>query len=163
MTKKCVLFDSIPLILQLASAHHLWYSSISRERGLCAFRHGIQVSMEAILACHPARSTEWLDCHPKSCELWRIRTGIMRYTAWCSEIGSLTSPDARNSGASSDRREPISLHQAVYSLHEHFFIMLLHPRANCDAFHWHAVILQNFDRLKFWQRAITPIDWFSGV
>ena len=30
--------------------------------------------MEAILACHPARSTEWLDCHPKSCELWRIRT-----------------------------------------------------------------------------------------
>ena len=25
--------------------------------------------MEAILACHPARSTEWLDCHPKSCEL----------------------------------------------------------------------------------------------
>ena len=31
--------------------------------------------MEAILACHPARSTEWLGCHPKSCELWRIRTG----------------------------------------------------------------------------------------
>ena len=31
--------------------------------------------MEAILACHPARSTEWLDCHPKSYELWRIRTG----------------------------------------------------------------------------------------
>ena len=31
--------------------------------------------MEAILARHPARSTEWLDCHSKSCELWRIRTG----------------------------------------------------------------------------------------
>ena len=34
--------------------------------------------MEAILACHPARSTEWLDCHPKWCEdyeLWRIRSG----------------------------------------------------------------------------------------
>ena len=43
--------------------------------GLCALRHGIQISMEAILACHPARSTEWLDCHPKSCELWRIPTG----------------------------------------------------------------------------------------
>ena len=43
--------------------------------GLCALRHGIQISMEAILACHPARSTEWLDCHTKSCELWRIRTG----------------------------------------------------------------------------------------
>ena len=34
-------------------------------------------------------------------------------TAWCSETGSLTSLDACNSGASSDRREPISLHQAV--------------------------------------------------
>ena len=43
--------------------------------GLCAWRHGIQISMEAILACHPARSTKWLDCHPKSWELWRIRTG----------------------------------------------------------------------------------------
>ena len=31
--------------------------------------------MEAILACHPVRSTKWLDCHPKSCELWCIRTG----------------------------------------------------------------------------------------
>ena len=28
------------------------------EWGLCALRHGIQISMEAILACHPARSTE---------------------------------------------------------------------------------------------------------
>ena len=46
-----------------------------KEWGLCALRHSIQISMEAILACHPARSTEWLDCHSKSCELWRIRTG----------------------------------------------------------------------------------------
>ena len=28
------------------------------EWGLCASHHGIQISMEAILACHPARSTE---------------------------------------------------------------------------------------------------------
>ena len=35
-------------------------------------------------------------------------------TAWCSETGSLTSLDACNSGASSDVREPISLHQAVH-------------------------------------------------
>ena len=47
----------------------------ARKWGLFALRHGIQISMEAILACHPARSTEWLNCHPKSCELWRIRTG----------------------------------------------------------------------------------------
>ena len=30
----------------------------------------------------PARSTEWLDCHPKSCEVWRIRTGPIQ-----NEIG----------------------------------------------------------------------------
>ena len=49
--------------------------SFELKWGLCALRHGIQISMEAILPCHPARSTEWLDCHPKWCELWRIRTG----------------------------------------------------------------------------------------
>ena len=37
--------------------------------------------MEAILACHPARSTKWLDCHPKSCELWRIRTGPILFVS----------------------------------------------------------------------------------
>ena len=26
--------------------------------------------MEAILAPYPVRSTEWLVCHPKTCELW---------------------------------------------------------------------------------------------
>ena len=50
-------------------------SGREQRLGLCALRHGIQISMEAILTCHPARSTEWLHCHPKSCELWRIRTG----------------------------------------------------------------------------------------
>ena len=29
-----------------------------KDLGLCAFRHAIPISMEAILACHPARSTE---------------------------------------------------------------------------------------------------------
>ena len=42
--------------------------------GLCALRHGIQNSMEAILACHPAGSTEWLDCGAKWCERWRMHT-----------------------------------------------------------------------------------------
>ena len=34
--------------------------SVSRQRkwGLCALRHDIQNSMEAILACHPAQSTK---------------------------------------------------------------------------------------------------------
>ena len=59
------------------------------EWGLCALRHGIQLSMEAILACHPARSTDWLDCHPKSCELWRIRTGPIHdfFEAHCRRHG----------------------------------------------------------------------------
>ena len=30
------------------------------QYGPCALRHGIEVLMEAILACHPALSTEWL-------------------------------------------------------------------------------------------------------
>ena len=56
----------------------------ARRWGLCALRHGIQISMEAILACHPARSTEWLDCHTKSCELciWRVRTGPIATLTW---------------------------------------------------------------------------------
>ena len=37
--------------------------------------HFIQLSMEAILACQPALSTEWLDWVARWCELWRIRTG----------------------------------------------------------------------------------------
>ena len=39
------------------------------EWGLCALCHGIQISMEAILAWHPARSTEWLYWVANSCEL----------------------------------------------------------------------------------------------
>ena len=37
----------------------------------------------------------------------------MWHTAWCSEIGSLTSLHACSLGASSDVREPISLHHSV--------------------------------------------------
>ena len=37
---------------------HLPLHSAGLHWGLCALRHGIQISMEAILACHPARSTE---------------------------------------------------------------------------------------------------------
>ena len=50
-------------------------SVLANANGACVLRHGIQISMEAILACHPAWSTEWLDCVAKGCELRRIRTG----------------------------------------------------------------------------------------
>ena len=55
-------------------------------------------------------STFWCDLYSSAASIQRQRT------AWCSEIGSLTSWDACNSGASSDRRGPISLHQAVYAM-----------------------------------------------
>ena len=34
------------------------FQIVIHQWGLCALRHGIQVLMEAILACHPAKSTE---------------------------------------------------------------------------------------------------------
>ena len=93
--------------------------------------------MEAILTCHPALTTEWLDWVAFSCEIWYLCTGPIismftkfnnyycchsgastcvynvRHTAWGSEIGSLTSLDAPELHASSDIRELISLQQAV--------------------------------------------------
>ena len=46
-------------------------------------------------------------------KLEHIERMPLQSTVWCSEIGSLTSLDACNSGASSGVREPISLHHAV--------------------------------------------------
>ena len=43
----------------------------------------------------------------------RMRLSDCMCTVWCSEIDSLTSLGACNSGASSDVREPISLYQTV--------------------------------------------------
>ena len=64
-------FDVTRVVLNLVQGH----ASDSHKWGLHTKCHGIQISLEAILACHPARSTEWLDSNPKSCELWRILTG----------------------------------------------------------------------------------------
>ena len=43
--------------------------------GLCAVRHGIQNSMEAILACHQAQATKILDWVAFPCERWCMRAG----------------------------------------------------------------------------------------
>ena len=53
----------------------------------------------------------------------KLRDHVSTCAAWCSEIGSPTSVDACNSGASSDHRDPFSLHQALDLLH---LYMLLH-------------------------------------
>ena len=68
-----------------------------------------------------ARDERELWKKPNLFEVKSMHT-LYDFTAWCSEIGSLMSLDACNSGASSDVREPISLHQAVQvrlsSLHQ---------------------------------------------
>ena len=52
---------------------------------------------------------------------------------WCSEIGTLTSPDASNSGASSDLREQISLHQTVLTENNCIYdsLLVVHPERSC--------------------------------
>ena len=86
--------------------YFLPFSHFPQQWGLCALHHGIQISMEAILACHPARSTEWLDCHPKSCEPWRIRTGpIVRYGASRALLKDLEKVQLRVASGQSNRQE----------------------------------------------------------
>ena len=59
--------------------------------------------------------------------LWSLKLGCTVrpnwHTAWCSEIGSLASPDAPEFHASSDVREPISLHQAVHTIAPDFWFL----------------------------------------
>ena len=51
---------------------------------------------------------------PPDCSNFEDEETTALCTAWCSEIGSLTSLDAPELHAFSDVREPISLHQAVH-------------------------------------------------
>ena len=58
--------------------------------GPCALHHWIQSSMESILACHPAVSTEWLDWVANSrilqgrnrTHLWRVRNWHWAQNFW---------------------------------------------------------------------------------
>ena len=62
-------------------SHQAW-NSAHIQRCLHALCHAIQNSMEAILDCHPALSTEWVGCGwlAISCELWRLRTSLIETT-----------------------------------------------------------------------------------
>ena len=68
-------------------------------------------------------------------------------TAWCSEIGFLKSLDAPEFHASSDVREPISLHQAVHGAH----------------LSWTVCQIQNFINAHFWQfcTLASQKEWLS--
>ena len=57
------------------------FRSLITHNGGCALCYAIQNSMEAILACHPALSTKWLDWVAKWCERWCMRTGPIDTTA----------------------------------------------------------------------------------
>ena len=50
----------IRLAWQSSSQNKRWPSPCFPKRGPCALHHWINTSLEAILACHPAVSTEWL-------------------------------------------------------------------------------------------------------
>ena len=52
------------------------------------FMVSMQNSMEAILTCHPALSTKWLDWVAKWCEWWRMCIGLIG--CWC---GLLKNPN----------------------------------------------------------------------
>ena len=78
-------------------------------------------------------TVSWMRAIPKGrlsngyqcCSFSETCPPCKEYT-WCSEIGSLTSLDACNSGKiSSDVREPISLHQAVVIFNDGWFDVIL--------------------------------------
>ena len=74
---------------------------------------------------------------------------IAQSSAWCSEVGSLTSlhaPELHHS-ASSDVREPISLHQAVYYSAMHFNVSLTQPQPSSTS-------LVDFYEISFNRRKI---------
>ena len=76
----------------------------------------------------------WCVCVGVVCVCVGVGVGVCKcihtHIVWCSEIGSLTSPKACNSGAPSDVREPISLHQAVHThLNWYSPVLLLRGRS----------------------------------
>ena len=76
---------------QVVGGDRVFYCPPDKKCGLCVLRQGmhIQNPMGAILACHPALSTEWLDWVAKSCEIWCIRTGPMDFVYVAMECGHI--------------------------------------------------------------------------
>ena len=85
----------LKILLILENSRSAENSTDFGKWGLCALRHGIQDSMEAILACHPGLSTEFLEWVEKWCELWQTSTGPIP-AQFCS-FGKLVLLVARNS------------------------------------------------------------------
>ena len=99
-----------------------WYP----QWGLCALRHGIQISMEAILACHPARSTEWLAG-------WQIRVNYDVFTqapsnANGSHFGLLPSSNHSMTGLGGMWATRTGLILCIFDWPFFYFILLLLSR-----------------------------------
>ena len=84
-------------------------------------------------------------------------------TACCNEIGSLTSQDACNSGASSNIREPISLHRAV--LYTSMDQLEFYPKVPREGFLTcvHDVIPQNDQRVKTYNSVYVALHVSIGT
>ena len=80
------------------------------------------------------------------------------HTAWCSEISPLTSLDACNSGASSDVKEPVSLHQAVLGLLRRFaYEMILADHEHFKTLAWLCMMA----RWHHWRHSRSHVPFLS--
>ena len=114
---------------------------------ICAWCHSESLLQSEFLSdLHaPSPFREW-NCYSNSTLLFKVlKIWPPPLQAWCSEIGSLTSLDACNSGASSDVREPISLHQAVCILSHTSVIRkssIYHVYARMEQYHQGSLMYQ---------------------
>ena len=131
----CVFVCACITVFELLQNHVCpseWITLVSDKTGLQSrFIFGVSNN---ILLVNPILSLCWKMIFLRWCG---NKSRNNSCTAWCSEFGSLTSPDAWNAGASSDVREPISLHQTVCSLVSFYpFFFFFWFRASCQFDLW---------------------------
>ena len=71
--------------------------------------------MEVILACHPARSSEWLDWVAKSFDVWRVRKGPIDFLSCQTLLGKYWGKESK----------PICLSTAQWNVLEYFLANVL--------------------------------------
>ena len=87
-----------------------WQSTLTRGHPIVEIfpRMRFDLRQTTVLLIHTSKHHTMRPTNEGQCT-----ASLHNNTAQCSEIGSLMSLEAQISGASSDLREPISLHQAV--------------------------------------------------
>ena len=56
-----------------------WHNLVLIELPSSGSIHDSSIHLEAILACHPALSTKWVDWVAKCCERWLVQTGLITW------------------------------------------------------------------------------------